>query len=182
MRTFTPRSACTCCSEPMSYVFHRSSVQMMQLSGGAPVCGSVRLTSSVAILCFSSIGSSSGLLIAAGSRAFLPAWPDPSELGFFFLGPCRIVDLHARTVAQRPEDFITSGNDLVPFFQAVGYFDVRCSTDARCHRYENGFLFVLEDENSLKLFLGITLGQGSGLYRSLFGLLLRLQFAALPNG
>src|SRR5215471_12849493 len=35
MRRFTPRKACTCCSEPMSYVFQRSSAAIMHDSGGA---------------------------------------------------------------------------------------------------------------------------------------------------
>src|SRR5664279_1366893 len=155
---------------------------MMQPSGGAPVCGSVRLTSSVAILCFSSIGSSSGLLITADFRAFPPAPPDVAGLGLFLLGPCRIVNLHARSIAQRAKDLVTASDDLVPLFQAVGHFDVRGSTNARRYRYENGFLFVLKNENALQLFLRIALGQRGRLHRSLLGLLLRLQFAALPDG
>src|ERR1039457_178404 len=158
MRTFTPRSACTCCSEPMSYVFHRSSVQMMQFSGGAPICGSARFTSSVAILSFSSIGSSSGLLITADSRAFLPAPPAASGLGLFPLGPCRVVDLHAGSITQCPKYLVSASNDLVAFFEAVGHFDIGCSADTRCHRYEDGFLFVLDNEDPLQLFLGIALG------------------------
>src|ERR1035441_3491730 len=148
---------------------------MMQSSGGAPVCGSVRLTSSVAILCFSSIGSSSGLLIAAAPRAFLPAGPAASGLGFFFLGPGCIVDLHAGSVAQRPENFVAAGNDFVPCLQPVGYFDVRSSANARCDRYENGFLFVLKNEHPLQFFFRIALGQRGCLYCSVLGLFLRLK-------
>src|SRR5712672_515291 len=50
MRRLTPRSACTCCSEPMSYVFHRSSAAIMQDSGGAKlVVLGILITSAVAI-------------------------------------------------------------------------------------------------------------------------------------
>src|SRR5437660_571678 len=48
---FTPRRACTCCSEPMSYVFQRSRVEIMHDSGGADTSGrSILMTSAVAIL------------------------------------------------------------------------------------------------------------------------------------
>src|ERR1035438_5060655 len=98
---------------------------MMQSSGGALSCGSVRFTSSVAILCFSSIGRSSGLLMQRIFVPLPPASPAASGLGLFLLGPCRIVDLHAGPVAQRPEDLVAAGNDLVPFFQAVGDLDIQ---------------------------------------------------------
>src|SRR5271157_573875 len=143
MRTLTPRSACTCCSEPMSYVFQSSSVQMMHPSGGAPVCGSVRLTSSVAILCFSSVGSWSGLPIVADPHAFLPAPPAASGLGLFFLGPGRVVDLDAGSIAQRAENLVAASDDLVPLLQPVCDFNIRCSANSCHYRYENGFLFVL---------------------------------------
>src|SRR5205807_3822959 len=50
MRRFTPRNACTCCSDPMSYVFQRSSAAIMHDSGGArfAVVG-ILITSAVAI-------------------------------------------------------------------------------------------------------------------------------------
>src|ERR1039458_10264174 len=50
MRTLIPRRAWTCCSDPMSYVFQRFSVQMMHCSGVAEVCASARLANCVAIL------------------------------------------------------------------------------------------------------------------------------------
>src|SRR5262249_45035826 len=54
MRRFTPRRACTCCSDPMSYVFHRSSVQIMHESGADDTAGcEKRITSAVAIFFFS---------------------------------------------------------------------------------------------------------------------------------
>src|SRR5713101_8239165 len=46
-----PRRACTCCSDPMSYVFHRSEVEIMQDSGGADTWGcEMLITSAVAML------------------------------------------------------------------------------------------------------------------------------------
>src|SRR5260221_7584067 len=48
MRRSTPRSACTC-SAPMSYVFHKSSVQIMHEDGGATSGASARLAVCVAI-------------------------------------------------------------------------------------------------------------------------------------
>src|SRR5271165_899884 len=154
---------------------------MMHASGGAPTCGSVRLTSSVAILFFSSIGSGSGLLIVADSSAFLPVWPAESGLGFFFLGPCGVVDLHAGSIAQRSENLVATSNNFVPFFQTVRYLNIRCSTNTRRNGYENGFLFVLENEHSLQFFLRIALRKGRRLDHGFLGLLLRRQFAPLPD-
>src|SRR5579864_116779 len=51
--------------------------------------------------------------------------PHPRRLRrFVFLLGDRIVDLHAAAGAKRSQDFVGSGNDLVPFFDAVEYFDV----------------------------------------------------------
>src|SRR5271156_5094629 len=127
MRTLTPRKAWTCCSDPMSYVFQRSSVQMMHCSGLVGIRGSAKLANCVAIL-FSSLGNWSGLLMDADF--YLPALrPVPLTrlafpLGFFLLTGCRIINLHAGAVAQSSENFVASRDYLVPLLQPVGYFDV----------------------------------------------------------
>src|SRR5919197_6691534 len=60
MRRLTPRSACTCCSEPMSYVFQRSWVKIMEESGEPDTDGSEMLmTSAVAIFLSRSSGDTS---------------------------------------------------------------------------------------------------------------------------
>src|ERR1019366_875666 len=83
MRTLIPRRAWTCCSDPMSYVFQRFSVQMMHCSGVAAVCASARLANWVAIL-FSSLGSWFGLLMDADCRlpALRPVPPDRQDSSF----------------------------------------------------------------------------------------------------
>src|SRR3954469_18596303 len=90
MLMFTPRKACTCCSEPMSYVFHRSSVQMMHSAGGAFSTAEM-FSTCVAILLISSL------------------MPALVRLGLFvFLLRCRVIHLHARAVAQCAKHFIAS--------------------------------------------------------------------------
>src|ERR1700730_9815672 len=50
MRRLTPRSACTCCSDPISYVFQRSSAAIMHDSGGAKLAVlGILMTSAVAM-------------------------------------------------------------------------------------------------------------------------------------
>src|ERR1039457_3195817 len=97
MRTMIPRRAWSCCSDPMSYVFQRFSVQMMHCSGVAAVCACARLANWVAIL-FSSLGSWFGLLMDADCR--LPALRPvpPKLLGLFLLAGRRVVHLHTGAV------------------------------------------------------------------------------------
>src|SRR5436190_21216289 len=57
MRRFTPRKACTCCSEPMSYVFHKSTVEIMDDSGAPDTTGcEIFKTSAAAIFLSWSFG------------------------------------------------------------------------------------------------------------------------------
>src|ERR1700722_9425781 len=102
MRRLTPRSACTCCSEPMSYVFQRSSAAIMQDCGGAETdLGCILITSAVAMF-FSCSGATSFSEIKFDSEicAFqfetrslsmhrLPAWTHEADEGYVsssFLG------------------------------------------------------------------------------------------------
>src|SRR6266571_7558474 len=57
MRRLTPRNACTCCSDPMSYVFQRSSAAIMHDSGGARVAvvGILRTSAVAMFLSWSSL-------------------------------------------------------------------------------------------------------------------------------
>src|ERR1017187_2268001 len=112
MRTLIPPQAGTCCSDPMSYVFQRFSVQMMHCSGVAAVCASARLANCVAIL-FSSLGSWFGLLMDADCRLPVRRPVPPKLLGFFLLAGRRVVNLHGGAVSQGPQHLVTSGDDLL---------------------------------------------------------------------
>ena len=78
-----------------------------------------------------------------------------AELSTFTLAP----------LLQGAKHFITSGDDLVAFFETLADLDVRCSGDASFYRYEFDLLLVrTENEDALKLFLvGLGLVRGSGL-------------------
>src|SRR5215469_7454884 len=132
---------------------------MMHESGGALVCGSVRYTSSVAILFFSSIGSCSGSVIAAELVPSCRACRPPAILRFFLLGCDCVIDLHARSIAQCSKHFVASGHNFIAFFEPVCNLNVRSAADARRNWYENDFFFVLEKEYPCQLFLGIPFSQ-----------------------
>src|SRR5579863_10390916 len=78
MRRFTPRSAWTCCSEPMSYVFQRSSAAIMHDSGGARVAGVVALVVGILMTSAVAIFFSWSFQVPSGAT-------DLSDLGVQFL-------------------------------------------------------------------------------------------------
>src|SRR5512133_1172430 len=78
---------------------------------------------------------------------------DAQRLGLLFLFlRGRVVHFHRRAVAQRAQDFVASGDDLVSRLQSVFYFDVGCAGDAGLHLAELGLLIV-DHEDALDLFL-----------------------------
>ena len=52
------------------------------------------------------------------------------------------------------QHFVTSGDDLVSLLQAAGDLDVRGAANSGSHWYEDGVLFVLENEDALQFFFG----------------------------
>src|SRR5438876_5805608 len=68
MRRFTPRKACTCCSEPMSYVFHKSTVEIMDDSGAPDTTGCDMFKTSAAAIFLS---------WSSGDKCPLPSDFDP---------------------------------------------------------------------------------------------------------
>src|ERR1022692_265201 len=53
MFRFIPRSACTCCSDPMSYVFQISTVLIMKLGGEGDTGGCARFITHAVVMLFS---------------------------------------------------------------------------------------------------------------------------------
>src|SRR5215472_4384105 len=107
-----------------------------------------------------------------------------SLLGFFLLGPGRVIYFDADTVAQGAQHFVASRYNLIAFLKPASYLDVGGSADSRSHRYESGFPFVSQNEYPLQLLLVLGIAGGSCLNRILPALfvLARCQVAPLAHG
>src|SRR6266702_2678814 len=119
MLILTPRNACTCCSDPMSYVFHRSSVQMMHSAGGA----------------FSTVDTLSTCVAILLVSSLMPALAPLLGLFVFLLG-CGVVYLHTGSVLKRAKNFIAAGDDLVAFLETIGHFDIGGAGDTGLYLLE----------------------------------------------
>src|SRR5579862_262797 len=141
MRRFTPRRACTCCSDPMSYVRQRSSTTMT-----SPVCADdTCCVSASLIMLFRAIQVSfryslrnPDLASQGGRRAYPPLICfDPRALG---ITRSRRERLHLRlalqqsTVFQDTQGLVGSNYDLLALLQTPEHLDVGRSRNACADR------------------------------------------------